>query len=151
VNNLPSPLKKPKKNANKKKIKDEEGVPESEDELELQPPPTIPEEDVGMGGPEGRVYWPPGMEEWLRPKKREAKPRDPEKVKTTADRAAARRAEKAAWQAAQEAKNEDLVSDKPVPLSSKGVASKPKMPQPAQALRRRTARRRVNYHEEDDD
>jgi len=145
------PLKKPKKNANKKKIKDEEGVPESEDELELQPPPTIPEEDVGMGGPEGRVYWPPGMEEWLRPKKREAKPRDPEKVKTTADRAAARRAEKAAWQAAQEAKNEDLVSDKPVPLSSKGVASKPKMPQPAQALRRRTARRRVNYHEEDDD
>ncbi|RMZ75249.1 hypothetical protein DV738_g5573, partial [Chaetothyriales sp. CBS 135597] len=27
--------------------------------------------EVSMGGPEGRVYWPPGMEEWLRPKKRE--------------------------------------------------------------------------------
>ncbi len=27
-------------------------------------------DEVGMGGPEGRVYWPPGMEEWLRPVKR---------------------------------------------------------------------------------
>ena len=36
----------------------------------LVPPPRIfPEEEVGMGGPEGRVYWPPTMEEWLRPKK----------------------------------------------------------------------------------
>ncbi|KAF2154229.1 UV-endonuclease UvdE [Myriangium duriaei CBS 260.36] len=35
----------------------------------------IPDEEVGMGGPEGRVYWPPGMEEWLRPKKREVKPK----------------------------------------------------------------------------
>lgn len=34
------------------------------------PPPSIPAEDVSMGGPEGRVYWPPGHEEWLRPKKR---------------------------------------------------------------------------------
>ncbi|KAK5112142.1 UV-damage endonuclease [Meristemomyces frigidus] len=36
-------------------------------------PAMIPDEDVAMGGPEGRVYWPPGMEEWLRPKKREVK------------------------------------------------------------------------------
>lgn len=71
---------------------------------ELQPPPPIPESEVGMGGPQGRVYWPPGMEEWLRPKKREVKPRDPEKAKTTAERAALRRAEKAAWQAEQEAR-----------------------------------------------
>ncbi|OAA72250.1 UV-damage endonuclease [Cordyceps fumosorosea ARSEF 2679] len=27
-------------------------------------------EDLGMGGPENRVYWPPGMEEWLRPRKK---------------------------------------------------------------------------------
>ncbi|OJD21775.1 UV damage endonuclease UvdE [Blastomyces percursus] len=33
----------------------------------------IPEEEVGMGGPEGRVYWPPGMEEWLQPAKRASK------------------------------------------------------------------------------
>ncbi|KAM3485606.1 hypothetical protein MY8738_001136 [Beauveria namnaoensis] len=30
-------------------------------------------EDFGMGGPENRVYWPEGMEEWLRPMKRGSK------------------------------------------------------------------------------
>lgn len=33
----------------------------------------INEDDCGMGGPEGRVYWPPTMESWLRPKKKEIK------------------------------------------------------------------------------
>lgn len=33
----------------------------------------VPEEEIGMGGPQGRVYWPLGMEEWLRPKKKEVK------------------------------------------------------------------------------
>jgi UV DNA damage endonuclease len=38
---------------------------------QLSPPPLlIPEEEVGMGGPERRVYWPPGKEDWLRPAKR---------------------------------------------------------------------------------
>ncbi|EXJ94383.1 hypothetical protein A1O1_02777 [Capronia coronata CBS 617.96] len=103
------PPKKPKKRA-KKKSRSSDELPledeEEDDELDSQearPPPLIPDAEVGMGGPEGRVYWPPGMEEWLRPKKREVKPRDPEKAKTTAERAALRRAEKAAWQAAQEA------------------------------------------------
>lgn len=36
------------------------------------PPPLIPEEEVSMGGPHGRVYWPPGKEDWLRPPKRTA-------------------------------------------------------------------------------
>ena len=36
----------------------------------------VPEEEIGMGGPQGRVYWPLGMEEWLRPKKREVKPKE---------------------------------------------------------------------------
>ena len=30
----------------------------------------VPEEEVGMGGPERRVYWPQGKEEWLGPQKR---------------------------------------------------------------------------------
>ncbi|KAF3936145.1 hypothetical protein ABW19_dt0201136 [Dactylella cylindrospora] len=30
----------------------------------------VPEEEVGMGGAENRVYWPEGKEEWLRPKKK---------------------------------------------------------------------------------
>lgn len=40
---------------------------------ETPSPEAIPMEEVGMGGPERRVYWPPGMEEWLRPAKRVAK------------------------------------------------------------------------------
>jgi UV DNA damage endonuclease len=51
---------------NKKKRNDDE--PE---------PILVPEDEIGMGGPEGRVYWPPGMEEWLRPKKREVKKKEP--------------------------------------------------------------------------
>lgn len=31
---------------------------------------SISAEDFGMGGPENRVYWPAGMEEWLRPRKK---------------------------------------------------------------------------------
>ncbi|KAK0638614.1 UV-endonuclease UvdE-domain-containing protein [Cercophora newfieldiana] len=33
----------------------------------------VSEEDRGMGGPENRVYWPLGNEDWLKPKKREGK------------------------------------------------------------------------------
>ncbi|KAH8692291.1 UV-damage endonuclease [Talaromyces proteolyticus] len=37
----------------------------------LTPPPLdVLAEEVSMGGPEGKVYWPPEHEEWLRPKKR---------------------------------------------------------------------------------
>lgn len=32
---------------------------------------TVSPEECAMGGKQNRVYWPPGMEEWLRPKKRE--------------------------------------------------------------------------------
>ncbi|KAK0609521.1 UV-endonuclease UvdE-domain-containing protein [Bombardia bombarda] len=33
----------------------------------------VSEEDFAMGGPDNRVYWPLGMEEWLKPRKREVK------------------------------------------------------------------------------
>ncbi|KAF2463496.1 UV-endonuclease UvdE [Lindgomyces ingoldianus] len=36
----------------------------------------IPEEEIAMGGPERRVYWPPGMEDWLRPRKRVIKKKE---------------------------------------------------------------------------
>ncbi|KAG4441704.1 hypothetical protein IFR05_002838 [Cadophora sp. M221] len=45
-----------------------EEVKDEEDEVVKD---VIPDEETGMGGKENRVYWPPGMEEWLRPKKRE--------------------------------------------------------------------------------
>lgn len=47
-----------------------------EDTNEESGPELIPDDEVGMGGPENRVYWPPGMEEWLRPAKRVVKPKD---------------------------------------------------------------------------
>ena len=34
----------------------------------------VSEEDYAMGGPLGRVYWPPGQEDWLKPARRGAKP-----------------------------------------------------------------------------
>ena len=99
------PWKPPKKKTPKKK-KNAEYDEITGEEAEPQPPPIIPDEEISMGGPEGRVYWPPGMEEWLRARKREVKPRDSEKAKSTAQKAAERRAEKAAWQAAREASAE---------------------------------------------
>ncbi|KAF9877247.1 uv-endonuclease uve-1 [Colletotrichum karsti] len=64
--------KKPKKS--KKKVKDEDGDDEMGEagpiEVEAK---SIPPEEFGMGGPSRRVYWPEGMEEWLKPKKREIK------------------------------------------------------------------------------
>jgi UV DNA damage endonuclease len=109
------PPKKGKKSPKKRKANPDDNEAADDDgeeaEVEAQPPPLVPEDEIGMGGPDGRVYWPPGMEEWLRPKKREIKPRDPEKAKTTAERAALRRAEKAAWQAAQEAGNALTATD----------------------------------------
>ncbi|KAL4872848.1 UV-endonuclease UvdE-domain-containing protein [Aspergillus spectabilis] len=57
------PFKPPRKT---KKKKNDDFV---DLEAQVPPPPTIELDEVGMGGPERRVYWPPGMEEWLRPKK----------------------------------------------------------------------------------
>lgn len=71
--NKPEP-RKAKKKKTKKQLKAEEEDPSLKSEEEPEPE-LVPEEEVGMGGPERRVYWPPGMEEWLRPKKREVKPR----------------------------------------------------------------------------
>ncbi|KAF2447093.1 UV-endonuclease UvdE [Karstenula rhodostoma CBS 690.94] len=70
---------KPKKAAKKSKKKAEELEAleaKLEEEEEDKPPPVVPEEEVGMGGPERRVYWPPGMEDWLRPVKRIVKKKD---------------------------------------------------------------------------
>lgn len=67
----PKPKKVAKK-GRKKKTDDLDDVEAKIQEVEEEeiPPPIIPDEEVGMGGPEGRVYWPPTMEEWLRPPKR---------------------------------------------------------------------------------
>ena len=71
--NKPLP-KKPKRKKMKKQVdaEIEEFGKELSDEEEAAKE-LVPEEEIGMGGKENRVYWPPGMEEWLRPKKREVK------------------------------------------------------------------------------
>ncbi|KAK8101470.1 hypothetical protein PG999_011844 [Apiospora kogelbergensis] len=81
---VPKPKATPKKRKSKKAIaaEQEEAEARGGDDVDMvdgvaaedQPEHrVIPEEEVGMGGPENRVFWPMGMEEWLRPKKREVK------------------------------------------------------------------------------
>ena len=66
------PVKVPKKKTPKKKkvVKDEdEELDAAEEAIDGEEDPVqqiILDDEVGMGGPEGRVYWPPGMEHWLR-------------------------------------------------------------------------------------
>lgn len=79
------PTKTPKKKPQKKpkKVKTEDGGLEiAEDATVIDDDPIqveIADDEVGMGGPEKRVYWPPGMEEWLRPKvKKVVKPKSGE-------------------------------------------------------------------------
>lgn len=82
-----APKKKKGKAAAAAEADDDEDV-ELEDaaaaEASEEGPKLIPDDEVGMGGPEGRVYWPPGMEEWLRPVKRVVKKKEPGEEKTPA-------------------------------------------------------------------
>ena len=128
----PTPKKKktPKKKAKKIKTEEEEDdAADEEIEAEADPvQPVIGEEDVGMGGPEGRVYWPPGMEEWLRPVKRVVKPKlekDTEGKATPAKKGkAAAEAAKVAKELEGEVKQEDAVDGAatPTPAAKKGKA-----------------------------
>jgi UV DNA damage endonuclease len=92
------PWKLPQAAKKKKAPKKTKSVSETADAAEeeeneppaLQPPPILPAHEIAMGGPQGRVYWPPGMEEWLRPKKRVITPKsqkDPTATSTPKKRA----------------------------------------------------------------
>ena len=95
------PVKIPKKKTPRKKKakKDEDVLEVAEEAIESEEgfvQAVIPEEEIGMGGPEGRVYWPPTMEDWLRPVKKVIKKKDaatekltPAKKRKAADDAAA--------------------------------------------------------------
>jgi UV DNA damage endonuclease len=72
----PKPKKAAKRGKKKKDDLDDLEAKIEDAEEEDVPPPIIPDEEVGMGGPEGRVYWPPGMEDWLRPPKRVVKKKE---------------------------------------------------------------------------
>ncbi|KAE9377188.1 UV-endonuclease UvdE [Stipitochalara longipes BDJ] len=71
--NKPLPKKAKKKKTKRQAAAEIEEFGKELSEEEEAVKEEIPEEEVGMGGKENRVYWPVGMEEWLRPKKREFK------------------------------------------------------------------------------
>ncbi|KAL8980536.1 MAG: hypothetical protein Q9177_005852 [Variospora cf. flavescens] len=75
----PRKQKPPKKKAKPIKTEDDDDEAGEEKEDDEPAPPEvaipIPDEELGMGGPDGRVYWPPGQEHWLRPMKRVVAPK----------------------------------------------------------------------------
>ncbi|RYC58870.1 hypothetical protein CHU98_g7342 [Xylaria longipes] len=71
--NRPPPKAPKKKQQRKKKVEDEDEDDADDAVEEPKPPREVPAAELGMGGPHNRVYWPIGMEEWLRPQKREVK------------------------------------------------------------------------------
>lgn len=74
------------------------------------------EDGIDMGGPEGRIYWPPGMEHWLRPVKRVVKRKTengaPSPKKKTRARAKA---------TVQESEEEEIVVQTKKPARKKSV------------------------------
>ncbi|KAL8731173.1 MAG: hypothetical protein Q9166_003580 [cf. Caloplaca sp. 2 TL-2023] len=73
------PIKPPtrkEKAARKKAKKEADEDYDSADASDYDPVrESIAEDEVGMGGPDGRVYWPPGQEHWLRPVKKVVAPK----------------------------------------------------------------------------
>lgn len=72
----------------------------------------VAEKDIGMGGPEGRVYWPPGMEHWLRPAKRvvKASPKKTTLNKRKSTRTSAKKKRKALEEEEEEADDQQTPS-----------------------------------------
>ncbi|KAI9703802.1 MAG: hypothetical protein M1836_007572 [Candelina mexicana] len=128
--NKPQPT--PKKKATPKKKK--KAVKKEEDELEAAEEAiqeafeaeqaVIPEEEVGMGGPDGRVYWPPGMEDWLRPVKRVVKKKDPSEIGEAKEKLTPAKKRKAAADAAEAATNG--VKEEPAETPAKKAKPTPK-------------------------
>jgi len=88
-----------RKHATAKAKRAKKGVDPSDDE-EAAPvaKDLVPDTEVGMGGLQSRVYWPPGMEDYLRPKKREMKKKDdatPKRPLSVAEKKAKKAAEEA--------------------------------------------------------
>ena len=146
------PIKAPKKKTPKKKkaVKNEdEDLGAAEEAIDAEADSvqeTIADDDVGMGGPEGRVYWPPGMEHWLRPVKKVVKPKEPkdengttpaQKKKAAAD--AAKEGAKVEEEVQTNGVNDDEMKEPatPTPAAKKGKAA-------SKAAPKATAKNAVN-------
>ncbi len=128
--NKPQPTPKKKATPRKKKA----AVKTEEDELEAAEEAleekfeaeqvVIPDEEVGMGGPDGRVYWPPGMEDWLRPVKRVVKKKDPAENGEKKQKMTPAKKRKAAAEGAEAATNG--IKEEPVETPAKKAKPTPK-------------------------
>jgi len=139
------PIRAPKKKAPKRKkaVKMEnDDLDAAEEAIEAEEDPvqqTIPDDEVGMGGPEGRVYWPPSMEHWLRPVKKVIKskePKDESKMTPAQKKKAAADAAKEGAKVEEEVqvngvKEEPDVATTPTPASKKGKSAKKLTPNTA--------------------
>ncbi|KAI9893367.1 MAG: UV-damage endonuclease [Vezdaea aestivalis] len=115
--------------------------------------PVVPEEERSMGGPHNRVYWPPTMEEWLRPAKRILKKKEPG--------AATPKKKSVAAAGASPAKPKKRKTAKSVPTPSTSdhdnddaddTATSAPAPMPARKVRRAVSgrvKREVDYAEND--
>ena len=129
--NKPVKIVKKKTPKKKKAAKNEDDDLEAaEDAIKAEETPLqveITDDEVGMGGSEGRVYWPAGMEHWLRPVKKVVKPKagKPEKMAPTQKTKAAATE---ATDAVKEAGKVDGVVDAVVvtPITAKKAKAAPK-------------------------
>ena len=133
------PVVRPKKKTPRKKAKkvkkDDDALEAAEETIEAEEveeefiQEVISEDDIGMGGPEGRVYWPPGMEEWLRPVKRVVKKKDPadsEKLTPAKKRKAAEEAAASAVKLENEVQDDGPGTATPTPPLAKKAKTAPK-------------------------
>lgn len=125
----------PKKKRGGVKKEDDDEIEEGEDVADAEPVAAepIPEEEVGMGGLDGRVYWPPGQEHWLRPVKRVVKPKEPKEVKTPKKPKASKTTDPT---------EDPSLPAEPTDSASKSPNSKPPKPTPkkeAPAMKRKKA------------
>ncbi|KAG8527715.1 UV-damage endonuclease [Bacidia gigantensis] len=123
------PVTTPKKKQPKKskKVKSEDDAADDISEIAEEPiQQVIPEEEVGMGGPDRRVYWPPGQEHWLRPVKRVVKKKEPNPEGETDKKLTPAQKKKAAAEAAEEgAKVEEEVYGNGVKNEDESIAATP--------------------------
>lgn len=142
-----------------KKVKEEEEDEDTElidAELEDATPVVIPEEEVGMGGPEGRVYWPPTMEEYLRPMKRIIKKKEPDdktpKRMTTAQRKAAKEAATAAAATEEDGEDDSLVKEEDAEEKPTAKKAKPALKKATNgAAKKRAAPKKIATPSTSDD
>jgi UV DNA damage endonuclease len=75
---IPKKKQKPAVNLKRKRAPDEDPIDLNDvgsgagDQIEVNTAREVPEEEISMGGPDNRVYWPPGMNDWLKPRRRGA-------------------------------------------------------------------------------